>query len=215
MEKSTQNQSRQIAYKTKIKDILEGEYIKEDGWIPNYILSGTKKISRVNLVGVVVAKSDNSENQEFVLEDKSGKISVRFFEKKDSFGVWGIGDFLRIIGRPREYNGQKYIVPEIIKNVEKGWFELMMFEVCGALGIQKKTPEIKKKQEIIEKKIMEDIIKDKINSEDVIGFIKKLDVGDGADYEEVLLQAKDDKILKNLLEEGEIFEIRPGKLKVL
>jgi len=228
MEKPQQPQTRQIAYKTRIKEILEGEYIKEEGWTPNYVLSGSKKLSRINLVGIIVAKSDVIENMEFLLEDKGGKIPVRFFEKNKSFEDLCVGDFVLIVGRPREYSGQKYIVPEIVKKVAKGWFELRMFEL-GSAQITKQTKNnekeleeeleentLKKTRDVVEeKKLMENIIKSKINSEDVIGFIQKLDNGGGADYEEVLECAKDDKILKNLLEEGVIFEIRPGKLKVL
>lgn len=230
MEQPPQNQTRQIAYKTSIGNILEGEYVKEEGWIPNYILSGDKKLSRVNLVGVIIAKSDNLENEEFLLEDKSGNISVRFFEKSDLFEKLIIGDFVLIIGRPREYNGQKYVVPEIIKQVKKEWFELRMLEIGGIVKIQKegrkkellqessvgKVSEEEIKVDVKKENVLiENIIKSKINSEDVIGFIKKLDVGKGADYEEVLEKAKNEKIITALLEDGEIFEIKPGKLKVL
>ena len=230
MEKQPQNQTRQIAYKTSIGNILEGEYVKEEGWIPNYVLSGDEKLSRINLVGVVVAKSDSAENGEFLLEDKSGKIPVRFFEKSALFEKLVIGDFALVIGRPREYNGQKYVVPEIIKQVEKGWFELRMLEIGGVFKLQKEggkedikkggsvevfPKEETKEENEKEKGLMNEIIKSKINSEDVLGFIRVLDKGEGADYEEVLEKARDEKILKNLLEEGEIFEIRPGKLKVL
>jgi hypothetical protein len=52
----------------------------------------------------------------------------------------------------------------------------------------------------------------------MLSLIKKLDKGEGSDTEQVIKQSrlKDaDKIITTLLYEGEIFEISPGKLKVL
>ncbi len=56
--------------------------------------------------------------------------------------------------------------------------------------------------------------------ERVCRIIKELDAGKGANMDEVIEKCAGDgddaeKIIKSLLEEGEIFEIRPGKLKVL
>ena len=58
---------------------------------------------------------------------------------------------------------------------------------------------------------------EKNSFETLIELIKKHDSGDGADVENVLAEFKGDgeKLVKVLLEEGEIFEIRPGKIKVL
>ena len=52
-------------------------------------------------------------------------------------------------------------------------------------------------------------------AENVIKIIKECDDGEGADYEEVLEKVKNEKLINSLMEEGEIFEIKPGKLKVL
>jgi len=52
----------------------------------------------------------------------------------------------------------------------------------------------------------------------LIELIKKLDAGSGADITEVIDQSKisgAEKYITTLLNEGEIFEIRSGKLKVL
>ncbi|MCK5854229.1 MAG: hypothetical protein KAG56_03340, partial [Sulfurovaceae bacterium] len=63
--------------------------------------------------------------------------------------------------------------------------------------------------------VEEEIIKNNIDPEEVIKQIKILDKGDGADYEDVLNKVKDEKMIQMLLEDGEIFEIKPGKLKLL
>ncbi|MBI2134051.1 hypothetical protein HYU11_05195, partial [Candidatus Woesearchaeota archaeon] len=48
--------------------------------------------------------------------------------------------------------------------------------------------------------------------------IKEIDTGNGADIEDVSRKsniAETEGIIRNMLQAGEIFEIRPGKLKVL
>ena len=52
-------QKRQVAYKTAISDILKADYVKEEGeWVPNYVKIGDKKVSRVNILAVVVGKQN-------------------------------------------------------------------------------------------------------------------------------------------------------------
>ena len=52
---------------------------------------------------------------------------------------------------------------------------------------------------------------------ELLQFIKKNDPGDGADYEEIIEEfgMEIDEKLNKLLEEGDIFEVRAGKYKVL
>ena len=48
-------QQRQVAIICCVKDILEGEYKREEGWLPNYVLTKSNyKVSRANMIGVVV-----------------------------------------------------------------------------------------------------------------------------------------------------------------
>jgi len=52
----------------------------------------------------------------------------------------------------------------------------------------------------------------------ILEIIGSLDFGKGADYHEVIAKSKVvdcERMINALLEQGEIFEIRPGKLKVL
>ena len=42
-----------------------------------------------------------------------------------------------------------------------------------------------------------------------------MDSGDGADYELLVEKVGDERIITTLLEEGEIFEVTPGRLKAL
>jgi len=215
MEKS---QKRQIAYKVRINDILKGEYVKEEGeWIPNYIRVGDKKISRVNLMAVVVSKQilENTNQEILLIDDGSGKISIRSFGEGDNFDGVNVGDFVMVVGRPREYFNEKYIVSEILKKVEDSlWVKVRKLELGDRQEIERKedAPESRRIEEIKEEEIGEDINKK------IFDLIKEIDIGEGADTQEVITKSKVDeaeKIITKLLEQGEVFEIKPGKLKIL
>ena len=77
-----QFQDRQIAVKLRISEIKEGDYVMEEGWKPNYLLTKKgEKVSRVNLMGVVLDKEESGSMFNLVLDDGSGKIIVRSFEE--------------------------------------------------------------------------------------------------------------------------------------
>ena len=62
MAEEKEQQKRQVACKTRVSEILGGRYVKEEGWMPNYIeTTSRKKISRINIIGVVVSSEEDSE----------------------------------------------------------------------------------------------------------------------------------------------------------
>ncbi len=66
----------------------------------------------------------------------------------------------------------------------------------------------------------EDVVEEYIdkNCTEILEVIKKLDSGAGADYEDVITKSKmqnPEKSLLSLMKNGEVFEVSPGKLKVL
>jgi RPA family protein len=106
-------QKRQTAVKVSIGNLLSGSYVKQDGMLPNYVLlSDNSKVSRVNLMGVVVSIGEDTGFQSVFIDDGSGKISVRAFEQNDALTSLSIGDCIVIIGRPREFGTQIYVLPE-------------------------------------------------------------------------------------------------------
>ena len=65
-------------------------------------------------------------------------------------------------------------------------------------------------------KSCEEVIDSPVNQ--IICLVRTLDNGDGADFDKVINDSGFDdaeKIINNLLEEGELFEVKSGKLKVL
>jgi len=213
-------QKRQIAHKVRIKDIIDGEYIREGGWSPNYIqISGEKQVSRVNLIGTVVQKQNNDNYTNLILDDGSGKISLRSFDENLFMDSVNIGDVVMLIGRPREFGTEKYVVVEILKKIENPvWLKVRKLELDGSYSSTKsKTGEVKVETE--ENGVFEDVEEiSEGNSDKICNLIKELDSGSGISIEDINERLKIDdieKIINNLLKEGEIFEVNPGKLKVL
>ena len=202
-------QKRQVAYKVRVKDILDGAYVKEEGWKPNYIKVGENKVSRVNLIGAIVLKIDGSN---IVLDDGSGKIPLRVFENNVFFENADIGDAVLVIGKPREFGSEKYVIPEILRKVEDtAWIGVRKNELK-----LKKTPNMNHEKEEKLEETVEEIKEDP--HEKVFNLIKEMDKGEGVDTEEIINSVKDidvEKIISKLLENGEIFEVKHGKLKVL
>ena len=214
-------QKRQIACKARIADLINGNYIKEEGWTPNYIITKQgKHISRINLIGTVISKgNDGQDYQSLIIDDGSGNISLRAFEKSESINNTEIGDVIIVIGRPREYGSEKYIVPEIIKKINNNkWINVRKIE----LEIEDlKTAElpVKERKVIIEDVEPKEQTKDIINnSQRVYEAVKALDSGQGVDIGDIIKKTgikEADEIIKKFLMEGEMFEIRPGKIKIL
>ncbi len=198
-------QKRQVAYKVRIKDILDGEYVKEEGWMPNYVrLVDGAKVSRVNIIGTIVLKTDEQNYKSIIIDDASGKLPVRSFEEHELFNGVEIGDVVLIIGRPREF-GEKYIVPEIIKKInDQAWIEVRKVEL--------KKPELKVNEEKIDEKAISN------PADKIFSLIKEADKGNGVDIEDIIKRSNisdAEKIIRGLLEEGEVFELKPGRIKVL
>lgn len=221
MEPTHQNQiKREVATKTRIKEIVEGKYIKEEGWKPNYIMTlAGEVITRVNLIGVVVSDPTIEENnQNLTLDDGSGKIMLRSFENGILLGEYPLGNVINIIGKPREYLGSKYIIPEIIKKINNNhWLEVRKKE----LEIKEKQNKDKMKNENPPKKeenFEEVVIEEEGDTDKIIKLVKKLDNGEGVLIEDLIKKSQNpetEKIISSLMEQGEIFEIQPGKIKVL
>jgi len=230
-----QNQKRQVAVKARIVELLSGKYVKEEGWNPNYVLTKDgRKASRVNLLGTVVSVPVmDMSYRSVMLDDGSGNIPVRSFDESDIFKDVSLGDIVFVIGRPREYGNELYIMPEIIKKVaNKSWIEVRRLETEKNIismpapepdSRQCKEPEINEEcleDEPAEGTAAPEPAKESSQSEQqkVYSLVKELDTGNGAEFEQILEKAGSanaEKIISQLLMEGEIFELGKGRLKVL
>ena len=199
-------QRRHIAYKLRIKDILSSRYIKTEGVGPNYLQINRLEVSRVNVIGVVVQKSDMGSHSGLIIDDGTGKISARAFENDFLLNNVDVGDVVLVLGRPREYLEEKYLLVEIAKKIDPLWakarkMELKDFNIMGG-----KAEEDNDNGGAIDENRKSRILK----------VIKELDKGEGVSIDDLPSDLGNvDKIIGVLLREGDVFEARPGKLKVL
>ncbi|MDP7180775.1 MAG: hypothetical protein QF824_05905 [Candidatus Woesearchaeota archaeon] len=230
MEPQKQQIKRQIAYKVTIKDIAEGQYTKNEGeWSPNYIEIGNHQVSRVNIIGTVVvnAPDQTSPHKSVVLDDGTGNISVRTFENNGIFDNVNIGDIVLVIGRPREFGTEKYLTPEVLKKVDNpDWIKVRQLELAKNISAPTvSAPQSPKEEVVATEPVVEttDMTQPPVEesntpADKIFQLIKSTDSGEGADTEEVISKSNlenAEQLVKKLLEEGEIFEVKPGKLKIL
>lgn len=229
---------RITAKKCSIRDLLDGSYVEKQNDV-SYMKTLRGDISRANLIAAVVGKPAHST---LLLDDGTGTIEARTFDDTKLFENVFIGDILLLIGRPREYQGQRYVVAEIAKRLGSlAWLELRKRELSSGNNSNTKittspttekekstrtkipkpenqTPrkttelnKIKKEDNILPAPVLT------TTGEKVLAVIRELDTGSGAPVEQVIakLGGGAETILTNLMAEGEIFEIRPGRVKVL
>lgn len=201
------------ATKVWIAQILSGKYVKEveEEKQNHVVLSDGRKVYRANVIATTVGI--DSEDKSIILDDGTGRIKVKSFDDNYSFKNISLGEVVLVIGKIREF-GEKYILPEIVKSiVDKKWIEVRKKEL-GVLTLEKKEEKIETK--IQEEEIIEEVKENKTDA--IISVIRNLDEGEGADLDQVLLALSTtatEKDIERLLNEGEIFQTKPGRVKVL
>jgi len=183
---------RGIAHKINVKNILTKPYVVQEGWEPNYLDMGIK-VSRVNIIGVITHADEN-----YKLEDESGEVMLKSFEPLPQTAA--VGDVVIVIGRPREYNNERYVAPETIQKIDAKWLQVRKNELQSTII---ETPEVKEPTPV---------------NKNILESIERLDTGEGVLTESLVTELGIQDIethIAELLMEGEIFEIRPGVLKLL
>ncbi len=203
---------RLTARKCAIKDLVDGKYLVKEGTTPNHVTTSRGEVSRANVIAAVIDKPGGNA---IIMDDGSAQIEARSFDKQDLFENIMVGDIVLLIGRPREYEDRRYLVAEIAKRLgTPKWLEYRKHELAAA----PQTELLKKIEVKVEKAepVAEPVVES--HGDKLLALIKKLDTGTGAAIEEVVAQSGNpgaEGMLTTLMAEGEIFEIKPGWVKVL
>lgn len=196
---------RNIAYKMRIGEILTGKIIM-DGERFKFLDSPGKQVVRINLVANVIDKYVQDGEKKYAavtLDDASGQIKLKAFgDDIEKFSQLNQGDTILAVGLIRIWNNEVYVTPEIIKKKEPAYL------LVRKLEIEKETPKAPDKGQLTE-------LKDKI-----LGMIKEGEKDGGASIDQIILNLKEapdtiNKEIKRLLEDGIIYEPRPGKIRYL
>ena len=200
---------RNVAHKLKIGNILLGKPVMNDERF-SFLELGDKKIIRVNIIGNIVDKFENDGERKYIffkLDDGSGQISLKVFgEDIAKFKDVTQGLTVLVIGTLRHWNNETYIQPEIIKEQNVKYLMVRKLELESSPS--PKVPTMEKSKIVA--------IKDSI-----ISIIKEAEDGGGIEKEQIIMKLKDvspdiiNQELKKFLEEGIIFEPRPGKVRYL
>ncbi len=201
---------RQTARKCTIKQLLQGNFIEQDGWDPNYVETVVGDISRCNLMGIIVSHDESS----ITIDDSTSTVTVRTFGEVD-LSPFEVGDAVVVIGRPRLYNDALYIAGEIVQRTDEDWLAYRKAEI-ERLPTRELPEREEEPQTTEESTTTTDEADVPELTERILERIDKLDDGDGADVDEVIedIDGAEERV-NALMEEGEVFEITPGKVKVL
>ena len=166
---------------------------------------GQQEVSRVNIIGIVVQKSETDNYTVLTIDDGTGKISARVFENSIVANNIGVGNVVVMVGKPREFSSEKYILIETIRNIDPEWAKVRKLELR------------KLEQPIVKLPAVQEDVMDLTPTNKILKMIKELDKGDGVSIEDLASEntGDTDKIIDMLLKEGDVFEVKPGKIKIL
>jgi RPA family protein len=200
---------RHIAFKFRIGEILMGKPTMNSERFA-FLELGSKKIVRVNVVGNIVDRYENAGESKYLnltLDDGSGQIRLKVFgEDTAKFDKVFQGQTVIVIGLLRSWNNELYIAPEIIRETDPKYLLIRKLEIEKEKS--KHTDPLGKDQMIA--------VKDRI-----LGAIKNSEEEGGIEKDKLIMGLKDispaiiNQEVQRFLEEGIVFEPRPGKVRYL
>jgi RPA family protein len=210
---------RLTAKKASIGEVVNGRFVRKEGFESSYVLTNLgRRLSRIRVLGLIVDKFISADERyaTITLDDSTDTLRCKAFVNTKIFDGFGEGDMVDVFGKLREYNGEVYMMPEIIKRAEPNFETLRILEIEKILRGQreriKKIKELQKQtsdlnelkaavkqfmrledaegileaQEMIENIVEEKVVSSGEIKNKILSFIEKLDKGEGADYQEIL-----------------------------
>ncbi len=223
---------RETAYKLRIGEILSGVPIVED--VPQeaspdptqsigtgavkerfrFLELGDKRIIRVNIIANIIEKYVSEGEKRYAtvtIDDATGQIRLKTFGDDTSmFSELVQGDTIAIIGVLRSYNREMYILPEIIKKVDPRYLLVRKLEIEKKSKASMPTTDSAQNQD-----------KKMSARDEIIALIRAGSDSGGVSTEDIILKVKsaspeiiNSEIIK-LIEDGMVYEPRPGKVRWL
>jgi RPA family protein len=201
---------------------VKGRFVKKSGFESSYVLTNLgRRLSRIRTLGLIVDKfiSPDERYATITLDDSTETIRCKVFINTKMLDGFGPGDMVDIFGKLREYNGEIYVMPEIISTVDPNFETLRILELEKIFKEQrekiKKIRELQKQtsdlaevkaavkgimpledaegileaQEMIENTVEEKAVSVGDVKNKIIKLIETLDKGDGADYQDILIKS--------------------------
>lgn len=125
------DQQRQPAAKVFLREVIEGELLQDpEQGLFLYTKIG-EKLGRVNLLGAILHKEKIGSISNVLVDDGTAKIVVRFFEENSALNGLEVGSPVVVIGKVREYNGERYISPDLIRGISPLWLKARRLELLA------------------------------------------------------------------------------------
>ncbi|USN45922.1 MAG: hypothetical protein H6502_02200 [Candidatus Woesearchaeota archaeon] len=196
-----------------VRELLEGEFIQRPGWEMSSIRTVRGEFYKVNILGIAVLQ----ENESMIkIDDGTGTLTVRDFTGSKIFNTFEVGDMVMIIGKPRVYEREIFLANEIARKVTDQTWVTFRKKILGPVRKRNEArPPVEKEASQPDK---DDQKQEKLVDyyDQVIKLINDLDKGGGADIDEVIKELPDAKpIIDQLINIGEIYEIKQGRLKLM
>lgn len=201
---------RSIARKIRIGEILKGIPIMENERFSFLQLDGLK-VRRVNIAASIVEKYESEGEKKFIfvkIDDGSGQISLKLFgDDVERLKDFSMGDTIVVIGLLRFFNNEVYVSPETIVTKDPKYLLLRKMEIEKSSKVKsKEDSSIQKPSFSLKERIIE-IIK---NAEETGGVeINKISTSINESFDKI------NNELQKLIEEGFVFEPRPGVVRWL
>ena len=243
---------RNVAYKLLIRQLFDGTFIHgQEENATSFLNLGNENISRVNIIATVTLVSSIDKYSFAVIDDNTSSIRIKAWQQDASMvSALQPGYLVLVIARIREYNDERYLLPELVKKIENpNWLlarrlelvkmydnldamkqdglfkEEKLLEKVSAKSSLEKTSEKEKKleqKETKEEKIEEKSLT-KLSSSlrhKVINAIDSSESMDGISISETVKSSgislkEADAVISELVKEGEIYEHKPGRYKLL
>ncbi|MCX6817859.1 MAG: hypothetical protein NTU57_03300 [Candidatus Aenigmarchaeota archaeon] len=235
--------ARQTAKKVRVWDIVNGTFVKKGGFEPSFVKTPSgEEVARARILATIVAKfvAEDGNYAAVTLDDGSDTIRAKTFKTIKPLDTVEIGDIVDIIGKLREYNGEKYMMPEVVSKVTDPNVEVMrrlemVYKQTAARRAKEfveknksRNPEELRKELSekfgIENPIIDALLGDKKAEGGDKGSLKKqlLDVinasKDGIVYSQLMKSVKAkgadiESAVDELLNDGMCYEPSPGRIR--
>ncbi|MFH0831282.1 MAG: OB-fold nucleic acid binding domain-containing protein [archaeon] len=214
---------RQTALKMRISEILSGKIIQNNNLY--FVEINGQRITRVNILANVIDKFVNDAEKKYAvltLDDASGQIRVKAFsDETEKIKPFEIGDTIFVIGNVRYFNNEIYILPEIVRKADPRWLVVRKFELDRKSAQIEKHESPKTKIERISEAENADSegISDSSNlRKQIIDILKKNE--EGIDIDKIIMELRApveeiNNITTRMLEDAEIYEPKPGRIRLL
>ncbi len=236
---------RHTAQKVRLAQLLQGEFIEGNENQASFLkTSKGEELFRLNVIAIVVDIEKVGSITNIMLDDSTGRVMVRSFEESQAVQDLQVGNVVLIIGKIRQYNQEKYLSAEIIKQVDPLWLQVRAKEHPAEKIVVQKVEKESSKVEDVDIEVIEEVKENNVqeekgaaggaevieeaptNSEDeemlpvqkICKIIQDNDSGDGVPIEEVIEKSPindTEDIIQRMLEAGDIFQNQPGRVKVL